>query len=138
MKNILITGLLFLSFNLFAQRPGNEKVINWTVTHKDTCWILDAIGEGRSITLQIVETNMINGYFKLLGKSSTALAWAQYGSGTFIQGTDSINIVTLLSKGLTSGGWIGESPLFYDWKVCFYHVTDTVGTLKFYESIMKK
>jgi hypothetical protein len=138
MKNILIIGLIFLSFNLFAQRPGNEKMITWTVAHKDTCWVLDNIGEGHSVALQIEELNMLNGYFKLFGKSSTASAWVQYGSGVFTSGSDSINIPTLLAHGLTSCAWLYENPILYSWKACFYHVTDTVGTIKIHETIMKK
>lgn len=139
MKNILIIGLLFLGCNLIAQKPGNENVFGpWTVAHKDTCWTLDPIGEGRGIAIQVEEQNMLNGYFKLWGKSSTSSVWVQYGSGSFTQGTDSINIATLVGRGLTSSGWTGDAPLWYDLKVCFYHVLDTVGTLKVHQTIIKR
>jgi hypothetical protein len=138
MKNILILGFLLLSLNLAAQKPGNEKTYAWTVAHKDTCWILDDIGQNQTCALQVVFENMTNGYFKLFGKSGKATQWVQYGSSTFTQGTDSINIVTVLSAGLSSSGWIYDTPILNNMKCCFYHVTDTIGTITLYETLTRR
>jgi hypothetical protein len=137
MKTIFILALLLFSYYAIGQRPGDEKVINWTVANKDTCWTLDDIGRKQSVALQVV-ADLANGYFKLFGKSGKATEWFQYGSGSFTQGMDSINVATLRSRNLTSSGWAYDTPIFNNWKVCFYVVTDTVGTVSLYETITKE
>ena len=138
MKKLIIISLMFLSVNIFAQKQGNEKTFTWTVAHKDTCWRLDDIGQNMELGLQIVFSNMLNGYFKLYGKSGQASSWMQYGSASLQNAGDSINIASVVAVGANSGGWEHLAPIFNNLRLCFFHVTDTVGTISIYQTLMKK
>ncbi len=141
MKKILII-LLYVSIgivtgiNANAQKQGNEKTWTWTVAHKDTCWKMDDVGQQMALGIQVVASNMYDGYFKLWTKSEQSIDWMPLGLAT--AGGDSINVATLISKGIISGGWHYPDPVFTNIRVCFYHKLDTVGTIKIYETLIKR
>ena len=140
MKTIISLMFLLLCAAGFSQSGGYEKTFTYSITSSSpVCIDLDDLNQTttrKSAALQVEWANITDGYVKLFGKSTgaTNYVWMRTGNADY----DSINVATYNGKGLTSGGWLWEVPIFDMWKVCWYKKTDTSGTLTIHQLVTER